>query len=121
MTHDWFSHLDEGHNSNEMMSTGCAAQLSSGTEKPLTAEQVKQLNCRPDDRIDKGFVANDSKPATFTNNGKDYLSRAPKTTANKNTAWWDASQLYGFDGNLAPARQARPEGPGEIVVVHRAR
>src|SRR5258706_3731645 len=118
MTHDWFSHLDEGHNSNEMISTGCAAQLNGGTEKPLTAEQVKQLICRPDDRIDKGYIANDSKPAAFTNNGKEYLSRAPKTTANKNTAWWDASQLYGFDETSRQRVKRDPKDPAKLLLLN---
>src|SRR3954466_4934483 len=40
MTHDWFSHLDEGHNAKEYMSVGCS-------------EADQKLGCRPGDRIDK--------------------------------------------------------------------
>jgi Animal haem peroxidase len=88
MTHDWFSHLEEGHNAPQMMATGC---------RDLTPEQVKQLGCRPEDRMDAAYVADGSDPATFTANGKSYLSRSYKTTRNNVTAWFDGSQLYGYD------------------------
>jgi len=97
MTHDWFSHLEEGHNAPEYMKVGCETQLMNGVEKSLTPEQVAQLGCRPDDRIDKGYVAQVSPPGTFRQGDRSYLMRAPKTIDNTNTAWWDASQLYGFD------------------------
>ncbi len=97
MTHDWFSHLDEGHNAPEYMDVGCRTQLVNNVEMPLTPEDIQRLGCRPGDRIDKGYVAQDSTPEKFTSNGKDYLTRAPKTMRNTNTAWWDASQLYGYD------------------------
>src|SRR5512141_2221811 len=42
-------------------------------------------------------MAEANDPTTFTANGKEYLSRAYKTTRNTVTAWWDASQLYGYD------------------------
>ncbi len=86
MTHDWFSHMDEGHNSDsEWMKTGC------------DSDTAQNLGCRPGDRIDKGYVAEDAAPAKFTAGGKEYLARAPKTFRNNTTAWWDASQLYGYD------------------------
>ncbi len=97
MTHDWFSHLEEGHNAAEYMKVGCQNQLVNGVETPLTPEQIQQLGCRPEDRIDKGYIAQDSSPDTFKQGDRTYLTRAPKTMANTNTAWWDASQLYGFD------------------------
>ncbi len=82
MTHDWFSHLIEGHNQAAYMKVGC--------DDPSTG-------CRPGDRIDKGYVAQDSEPGTFVHEGKTYLKRAPKTFRNNVTAWWDASQMYGYD------------------------
>ena len=84
MTHDWFSHLDEGHNAKEYMSVGCS-------------EADQKLGCRPGDRIDKSLVAESGEPRKFTHEGKEYLERAPKTFANNVTAWWDASQIYGYD------------------------
>jgi hypothetical protein len=97
MTHDWFSHLEEGHNAPAYMKVGCETQLVNGVEQRLMPAQVAQLGCRPDDRIDQGYVAQDSPPGAFKQGDRTYLMRAPKTMANTNTAWWDASQLYGFD------------------------
>lgn len=97
MTHDWFSHMEEGHNAPQYMKTGCATQMVNGAPVPLTPEQIQKLGCRPDDQIDQGFVAQDSAPTTFSKDGHDYLARAPKTMSNNNTAWWDASQIYGYD------------------------
>lgn len=99
MTHDWFSHLEEGHNQQEFMKVGCEARLVNGVERELTAEEIRTLGCRPDDRIDKGYVALGTEPPSFSDPGgkHTYLARAPRTMSNTNTAWWDASQIYGFD------------------------
>jgi hypothetical protein len=83
MTHDWFSHLEEGHNGPEQMPVGC------------TAADAARLGCRPGDAIDKAIVAQDGPAPTFGDPAR--LARAPKTFRNTNTAWWDASQLYGYD------------------------
>lgn len=85
MTHDWFSHLREGHNDDAKMSVGCAS------------EQAKELGCRPEDKVDVAYIAQHEPAPTFEHNGKTYLARAHKTTENTVTAWWDASQIYGFD------------------------
>ena len=85
MTHDWFSHLDEGHNAPEMMRVGC--------DSPAAVA----LGCRPEDRMDRTYIAKDGDPETFSHGGKTHLSRAYKTTNNTVTAWWDASQIYGYD------------------------
>ncbi|MGE5302071.1 MAG: peroxidase family protein [Alphaproteobacteria bacterium] len=90
MTHDWFSHLDEGHNDSEWMAMGCNFRQS--TQRQENARP----GCRPDDRIDKSYIAQDSAPRVFTENGQKHLSRAYKTTLNRVTAWWDASQIYGY-------------------------
>ena len=97
MTHDWFSHMEEGHNAPEYMKVGCETRLVNNVETPLTPEDVQRLGCRPDDRIDRAYVAEDSEPAKFASAGKEYLARAPKTMRNNSTAWWDASQIYGYD------------------------
>jgi hypothetical protein len=116
MTHDWFSHLEEGHNAPEYMKVGCETQLVNGVEQPLTPEQVAQLGCRPDDRIDKGFVAQDSPPGTFQQGNRTYLARAPKTMANTNTAWWDASQLYGFDDRSRQRAKRDPNDRSRLLL-----
>jgi hypothetical protein len=97
MTHDWFSHLEEGHNADEIMKLGCTTGRSNNGEQPLTAAQIAKLGCRPDDRIDKAYIAEQNDPPTFLVDGKPKLARAYKTTRNNVTAWWDASQLYGYD------------------------
>src|SRR5207245_10625139 len=76
MTHDWFSHLEEGHNAAEYMAVGCSPDDA-------------KLGCRPGDRIDKSYVAEGAEPGRFTQNGKEYLTRAPKAYRNTVTAWWD--------------------------------
>src|SRR4030095_4013173 len=40
MTHDWFSHLEEGHNATEVMDTGCKSQKVNGVETPLSPADV---------------------------------------------------------------------------------
>ena len=85
MTHDWFSHTVEGRNAPGLESTGCnnAESVASG--------------CRPGDRREAILVADNSEPRSFTHNGKSFLNRSFKTTENTVTAWWDASQIYGYD------------------------
>ena len=84
MTHDWFSHLDEGHNSRTMMGMGCTEELQ------------KTIHCRPNDQIGQALIQSED-PGTFRIADKEYLKKAHKTTLNRVTAWWDASQMYGYD------------------------
>ena len=117
MTHDWFSHLEEGHNASEMMSVGCATQLVNGVERPLTPDEKIKLGCRPGDRMDKGYVAKERDPSAFSHRGKEYLARAYKTTRNTVTAWWDASQLYGY--NVTSRRRVKRDAsdPARLLLV----
>lgn len=97
MTHDWFSHLDEGHNKAELMPMGCSARHVGNAEAPLTPEEIKRLGCRPEDRIDKSLIAQEALPPVFKLGDQSRMGRAPKTTLNRVTVWWDASQIYGYD------------------------
>jgi len=117
MTHDWFSHLEEGHNSPEYMKVGCETKLVDGVAVPLTPEDIAKLGCRPDDRMDKGYVADDSAPATFDSGGRTQMTRAPKTMRNTNTAWWDASQLYGFDDTSRQRVKRDPADAAKLLLV----
>ncbi|HEY7165314.1 MAG TPA: peroxidase family protein [Candidatus Binatia bacterium] len=117
MTHDWFSHLDEGHNGSELIALGCRTELVNNSEKSLTPDDTKRLGCRPDDRIDKSLIAAEDPPSTFEFQGRSYLSRAPKLTANRNTAWWDASQLYGFDETSRRRVKRDPTDPAKLLLV----
>jgi hypothetical protein len=116
MTHDWFSHMDEGHNAPEMMEVGCKTQLTNNAETPLTPDDVQKLGCRPGDQVDKTYVQQDSPPGSFTMGGRTYLTRAPKTFANNNTAWWDGSQLYGFDETSVKRVKRDPKDPAKMLL-----
>lgn len=116
MTHDWFSHLDEGRNRPEWMPVGCATQVVKNTAQPLTGEEAKQLGCRPDDRIDAALIAEGTAPQSFVQGGRTYLARAPKTTGNHVTAWWDASQLYGYDERSGRRVKHDPNDPAKLLL-----
>jgi heme peroxidase len=105
MTHDWFSHLEEGKNAPEMMSVGC------GTPEAVAA------GCRPGDRMDRAAIAEDGDPATFTHGGTRHLSRAYKTTRNTVTAWWDASQIYGYDETSRRRVKRDPRDPARLLTM----
>jgi hypothetical protein len=118
MTHDWFSHMAEGRNdAAQMIPLGCVSQKVNGVETPLTPEQAAKLGCRPEDRVDKGLIAQDGPLPTFTGkDGKPLLGRAYKTSANKNTAWWDASQIYGFDETSRRRVKRDPADPARLLL-----
>ena len=97
MTHDWFSHLEEGHNTATYMPLGCTTQLVNGVVTPLSPADAAKLGCRPTDQMERAYVSDSTAPKSVSRNGQQYLSRAPETYANTNTAWWDASQMYGYD------------------------
>jgi hypothetical protein len=105
MTHDWFSHLEEGHNAPEMMPVGC--------DSPAAVA----AGCRPEDRMDRGFVAEAGDPATFSHRGKTHLTRAYRTTRNTVTAWWDASQIYGYDETSRRRVKRDPKDPARLLLV----
>jgi hypothetical protein len=116
MTHDWFSHLNEGHNGVAMTATGCGAQSQNGGVAPLSAEEIKRLGCRPEDRIDRSLIAENVPAPSFTLGNKNYLSRAPKTTLNKVTAWWDASQIYGYSETSRRRVKRDPRDPAKLLL-----
>lgn len=97
MTHDWFMHLEEGHNAPQYMAVGCTTKRVNGVDVPLPPDEAAHLGCRPGDQMDRAFVADSSAPGTFTAGNRQVLNRAPSTFRNNNTAWWDGSQLYGYD------------------------
>jgi hypothetical protein len=118
MTHDWFSHLEEGHNQpSAMTSMGCKNHLVGNQRKDLLPEDVQSLGCRPDDAVDKAYIAEESDPSQFSYKGKSYLSRAYKTTRNDVTAWWDASQLYGYDATSVKRVKRDPSDRAKLLLV----
>ena len=105
MTHDWFSHLQEGQNAPGTMAVGCPAGMAA------------TLGCRPDDRVDPSLVAESGDPARFTHAGKPYLTRAPRTTRNTVTAWWDASQIYGYDETSRRRVKRAPSDAAKLLLM----
>jgi hypothetical protein len=94
MIHDWFSHLSEGANGPELMSIGCPEKRARSGAAGVSSEAP---GCRPGDRIDRALFSNEEAPPSFAHGGRKYFARARKTTPNLVTAWWDASQIYGYD------------------------
>ncbi len=102
MTHDWFSHTQEGRNKPGLVEVGCESDAES-------------LGCRPGDRREAILVADDSIPESFSHKDNAYLKRAHKTTENTVTAWWDASQIYGYD-EISSKRVLRDKGdPAKLL------
>ncbi len=119
MTHDWFSHLREGHNTDAKMKVGCASQKVNNQEQPLTEAQAKAMGCRPNDQADKSYVAQDLPAPAIQHDGKSYLTRAHKTTENTVTAWWDASQIYGYDDTSYQRVKRDPKDSAKLLMVAR--
>ncbi len=117
MTHDWFSHLEEGHNQPTMIAAGCATQRRGSVDAPLTPAEIAQLGCRSGDRVDAAYIAEDRAPNAFVFQGREYLTRAYKTTRNNVTAWWDASQLYGYDEPSRRRVKRDPTDPAKLELV----
>ncbi len=103
MTHDWFSHTQEGRNRPDLVSVGCVS------------EAAIAMGCRPGDRMERSLYANEGAPATISHDGEEYLSRSYRTTNNTVTAWWDASQIYGHDDVSAERVLRDPEDPAKLL------
>jgi hypothetical protein len=119
MTHDWFSHLSEGHNDDaQWMPVGCATRPSGAGDQPLSAAEIAAAGCRPADRIDRAYVARADAPPRFaTPQGTAPLARAFKTHANNVTAWWDASQIYGHDATSRQRVKRDPADPARLLLL----
>ena len=117
MTHDWFSHLEEGQNGAEMMEVGCATRRDGQGERPLTPDEITRTGCRPGDRVDRAIIAQSDAPSqTDGANGAKLLTRAHRTTRNTNTAWWDASQLYGYSERSLLRVKRDPADPARLLM-----
>ncbi|HSD66779.1 MAG TPA: peroxidase family protein, partial [Vicinamibacteria bacterium] len=117
MTHDWFSHLEEGRNGPLLTETGCRSGRVDGVVAPLAPGDVAALGCRPGDRVDRAILAGDGPPPTFEHAGRRWLSRPPWTTPNTVTAWWDASQIYGYDEASRRRVKRDPADPARLLLV----
>ncbi len=119
MTHDWFSHLDEARNdqSHILSPLGCVTERVDNVERPISAQRAAELGCRQHDKMDAALIAQDTPPATFPFNDEDRLTRAYKTTRNNVTAWWDASQLYGYDDRSRQRLRRDPGDPAKLRMI----
>ncbi len=89
MTHDWFSHLREGNNQlANLQDAGCRFDSD---------EAANAVGCRRGDKFQPALVAQQQTAPRFTHEGRSYMKRAHRTFENTVTAWWDASQIYGYD------------------------
>lgn len=118
MTHDWFSHLNtDARNSPVQLPMGCRDVLDQNRERPLTPAEVEALGCRPADTMEQALYAETGPAPTFTYDGKTQVTRTPKTTTNFNTAWWDASQIYGYDRNSVDRAKRDPRDPAKLLLI----
>ena len=119
MTHDWFAHPEDARSAQGqiMTSLGCATERDGDEVRPLTPERAAELGCRPDDRMEEGLIVDDAPaPALQTGSG-ERLSRAQTTSRNFVTAWWDASQIYGFDERSSRRVKRDPNDRAKLLVV----
>ena len=102
MTHDWFSHLEEARNdqSHDHDESAAPAQRVGQRRAAADAGTRRALGCRPGDKMDAALIADStsSRQVHPRTTGPTRPARVPhKTTRNNVTAWWDASQIYGYD------------------------
>lgn len=118
MTHDWFSHLSEARNdqTNVMTNLGCRSELVANLPVPLSPERVAELGCRPEDKMERALFADTDQPGTFEQGGAERLKRAYKTSRNLVTAWWDASQIYGWDERSRRRVRRDPSDPAKLLL-----
>lgn len=115
MTHDWFSHLEEGENdTSHTIPMGCVERLANAKPRPLSPEDVQKLGCNPDMREYPVIVQDIGLPLKFDGNTR--LARARKTSPNTVTAWWDASQIYGYDDRSRARVKRDPQDPAKLML-----
>ncbi|MCA9737974.1 MAG: oxygenase, partial [Gemmatimonadetes bacterium] len=99
MTHDWFSHLAEGRNADASLPLGCTDP---------------SMGCDPAARMEAARIAEDGAPPTFDAGTGTRWNRAPAVTRNAVTAWWDGSQIYGWDSVSVRRVKRDPADPARL-------
>lgn len=119
-THDWFTHMEEARNDRTRIlpSLGCASERVNNAEQPITPARAAELGCRPADKMEAALIAEKGAPPTFKYQGKSYMKRSPGTTRNLNTAWWDASQIYGYDDNSRRRMRRDPADSAKLQLIN---
>ena len=115
MTHDWFSHLDEARNDQpRMMTVGCTTERRERRRAAADARARRRARLPPGRQDGSGADRRRARPADVQpHDGTTYLARAPQDDAQQRTAWWDASQIYGYDERRAQRVRARSGGSGQ--------
>jgi hypothetical protein len=121
MTHDWFSHLQEARNDETKIITslGCLQERAEDEVVPLSPERAAVLGCRSNDKMEAALFADTTPPGTFKHDGEDRLKRAYKTSRNQVTAWWDASQIYGWDERSRRRVRRDPVDGAKLLLISR--
>jgi hypothetical protein len=101
---------------------GCTSERVNNVEQPISAARAAELGCRPGDKMEAALIADNAPAPTFIykdseNKSHTVMKRAPKTTHNFNTAWWDASQIYGYDKNSRARMHRDPADPAKLQMV----
>ena len=119
MTHDWFTHMADARNDlSRSISMGCTSERVNNVEQAIAPARAGQLGCRPDDKMEAALLAEKGTPPTFKFENKTYMARSPGTSRNLNTAWWDASQIYGYDENSLRRMRRDPADPAKLELVN---
>ena len=63
------------------------------------------------------LIADATEPPTFDHDGRTRLTRPPETSRNLVTAWWDASQIYGYDGTSRQRVKRVLNDPAKLLMV----
>jgi hypothetical protein len=100
MTHDRFSHLQEGHNVPGLMPVGCPSEAA---------------GCRPGDRIDPGYVAQSGTPPRFR---RRQGSSEPAREDDREHGHRVVGRLADLRlrRDLAPPREARSRRSGQLLL-----
>jgi hypothetical protein len=103
-----------------MAALGCASERVGNVAQPLSPERAAELGCRRDDKMEATLLADSEPPDVIAHDGSERLRRAYKTSRNFNTAWWDASQIYGFDDRSRRRVKRDPADPAKLLLESRA-
>ena len=126
MTHDWFSHMSEGRQRPAAAARfhGLQDDAPERCRAPLTRPRgAESLGCRPGRRRRPGLRRRPHAAAHVHATRRDASgssARIARLRNNQVTAWWDGSQIYGFDDTSRRRVQAR-SGSDRAKLAHGAR
>ena len=118
MTHDWFSHMEEGHNAPEIY--GGWLQERAGEQRRDAADAgtgANNLGCRPDDRVDKTYVLQDSPPEQVFQRRARTISRARQKPSATTTRHGGTLRRYMAIDETSRRRVKRdPKDPAKMLL-----